>query len=83
MVVNVLHEIDDKNQFVLELKRIAKTGGKIAIIEWEKKQMDIGPNIEERLNKIELIGLLESNGIEIITETTFANCFYCLAGVSK
>lgn len=37
IMVNVLHEIEDKIKMLKEIKRILKLGGKIVIIEFEKK----------------------------------------------
>ncbi len=75
LLVNVLHEIEDKECFINEIKRITKPNGKLAIIEWDKKEMDKGPSLEDRLGKDEAEELLNSAGFWIVKETTFADCF--------
>jgi ubiquinone/menaquinone biosynthesis C-methylase UbiE len=81
LMVNVLHEIEDKERFIKEVKRITKKEGKIAIIEWVKKQTDMGPPVEERLDKNTVKTLLEIIGFQIIIEAEFADRFY--AAVAK
>ncbi len=50
----VLHEVDDLHQAVSELKRITKPGGKIGVIEWEKRETEQGPPVSDRLSKDDL-----------------------------
>lgn len=45
----VLHEVGDLKQTLSEFKRILRPGGKVLLIEWEKKQMEMGPPLSERL----------------------------------
>lgn len=45
----VLHEIEDRIQFLNEAKRILISGGKIAVIEWIKKETDWGPPVGHRM----------------------------------
>lgn len=85
LVVNVLHEIEDQERFIKEIKRITKTNGRIAIIEWEKKVTPKGPAIEDRLDKKDVRNLLEKMNFRVVIETTFADCFYAFVaeGVSS
>jgi ubiquinone/menaquinone biosynthesis C-methylase UbiE len=81
LMVNVLHEIEDKAQFITEVMRILKPEGKIAIIEWEKENMEMGPPKDHRIGKDETAALLMSFGM--ITEgiIQLANVFYGLIAV--
>jgi ubiquinone/menaquinone biosynthesis C-methylase UbiE len=63
LLVNVLHEIENKAQFITEIRRILKTEGKIAIIEWEKENSEMGPPVEHRIGKDETAALLRSFGM--------------------
>ncbi|WAH36437.1 class I SAM-dependent methyltransferase [Alicyclobacillus dauci] len=58
----VLHEVDDLKQTLSEFKRILRADGKILLIEWEKKPMDMGPPVEERLDPETLLHEVEILG---------------------
>jgi len=44
LLVNVLHEIDDRKRFIGEIKRIFKPDGRLAVVEWKKENIEIGPS---------------------------------------
>lgn len=46
----VLHEVDDKKEFLLEARRTLKKQGRILIIEWQKKETEQGPPLDHRLS---------------------------------
>jgi len=81
LIINVLHEIEDKVQFIAEVKRILKPEGKIAIIEWEKAKMEMGPPIEHRIGKEETGAILKSLGIKVSDTIKLTDIFYGLVGV--
>ncbi|AFM39287.1 methylase involved in ubiquinone/menaquinone biosynthesis [Desulfosporosinus acidiphilus SJ4] len=81
ILVNVLHEIDNKIQFLEEINRIVKTGGKIALIDWEKKKTEMGPPLDHRLSSEDVKGLLQRTGWELIKEVSLAEVFYGLVAV--
>jgi ubiquinone/menaquinone biosynthesis C-methylase UbiE len=82
LIANVLHEIEDKAQFIIEVRRILKPEGKLAIIEWEKENMEMGPPKEDRIGKDETAALLRSFGMRLSSSMQFANAlFYGLVAV--
>ena len=40
---NVFFQVEDKEQFVLEVKRILKPGGRVLLIDWSEDSFVIGP----------------------------------------
>ncbi|MBU2702303.1 ubiquinone/menaquinone biosynthesis C-methylase UbiE [Sporomusaceae bacterium BoRhaA] len=58
IVFFVLHEAQNAKQFIFELNRILKPGGKLALIDWEKREMPQGPPVAHRLDRQEVISLL-------------------------
>ena len=78
IMVNVLHEIEDKIKMLKEIHRILKSGGKIAIIDFEKKETEEGPPVGHRIAKEELLDLYKICGFEVIDEISFSNIFYGL-----
>ncbi|KYC52071.1 MAG: tRNA wyosine derivatives biosynthesis protein Taw2 [Candidatus Methanofastidiosum methylothiophilum] len=58
-MANVLHEIDEKEIFLKETYRVLKKEGTLCIIEWQKKETERGPPLEERLSNDEIKELLK------------------------
>ncbi len=55
----VLHEADDLEQSLRELRRVCRTNGRLLIIEWERKEAGEGPPIAERIALSDLLDKLE------------------------
>ena len=83
LLVNVIHEIENKERILWEILRILKSGGRLAIIEWVKAITENGPPIDQRIDKEELKQLLNSTGYEISNELEFSGVFYGLVAVKK
>jgi ubiquinone/menaquinone biosynthesis C-methylase UbiE len=81
LLVNVLHEIEDKAQFIVEVRRILKAEGKLAIIEWEKENIEMGPPKDHRIGENETAALLRSFGMITGGAIQLANVFYGLVAV--
>jgi ubiquinone/menaquinone biosynthesis C-methylase UbiE len=75
---DVLFQNKNKNQMLMEAKRILKDGGKILIIEWKKENTPIGPDNKIRISKEELKKLIIENGLGILKEINAGNFHYCL-----
>jgi len=57
-ICNVIHEIVDKPKYFKEIQRVLKTDGFLCIIDWEKKETEMGPSVADRVSKEEMIDLL-------------------------
>ncbi len=62
LLAHVLHEAEAKSVFVLELKRLLKSGGKLLVLDWKKKREEEGPPIEDRLTIKEVKEILKEAG---------------------
>lgn len=72
----VLHEANDKENFLNEVKRIITPNGKIAIVEWEKIKSEFGPPIDHRLDRVNLMKLLDKVGFSTIESIDIGENFY-------
>ena len=77
-ISNVLHEADKKETFLSAIKRIISPNGRIAIVEWQKINSEFGPPIEHRLDKVDLIKLLDELGFSNISTIDIGENFYGL-----
>lgn len=76
VLVNVLHEINDRKRFIGEIKRILKQEGRLAVVEWKKEEMEIGPPVGHRIGFDETARLISAEGLYRIDEIEFAGAFY-------
>lgn len=82
-IANVLHEIDDKDRFLSHLHNILKENGTIAVIDWEKKEMPMGPPFDHRLDKKEVENFLLKNGFTHIRHIQLHENFYALTAAKS
>jgi len=76
LMVNVLHEIDDKPLFLEKINEITKAGGKLAIIEWMKILTESGPPLDHRIGLDETSETILNAGYQILSTHEFADQFY-------
>lgn len=77
-VCNVVHEIEDKERFFTETKRVLKNEGYICVIDWDKRDMKSGPPVDERVSKDEVKNLAESLGFTFLDEVNINTEHYGL-----
>ena len=77
IMVTVMHELDNKELMIDEIKRILKQKGKLVIIEFHKKKTPMGPPVDHRISEeyVEEIG--NSNGLKTIEKFSLGDNFYC------
>ena len=71
------HELEDPKKFLEELKRVAKASGRLAIIDWKKKERDKGPPPDEVFSEEEVVQLLRESGTRV--EEALDLGVYCFA----
>ena len=76
----VLHEVDDKSRFLGMIETTLAPGGRLCVVEWEKKEMAMGPPLEERLDAGETAELLAKAGLAALAEMErkYGDVFYCV-----
>ena len=78
LLVTVLHEITEPAVFLEEVKRLLKNRGKLAVIEFHKRQTPMGPPLAQRLSREEVKELLSQRGFVVQEDFDFGDNFYCL-----
>lgn len=81
LICAVLHEIDDKARFINEAKRICKTSGKIAVIDFGETDTGFGPPLNMRLKRGETEALLKDAGFTGIETLDISEAYYAVTGI--
>lgn len=78
VLVTVFHEMDQKESVLTEIKRILKSTGKLAFIEFHKRDTPMGPPVDHRISREEVIRISEANGFRVLGEFDVGDNFYCI-----
>lgn len=71
---NVLFQVEDKNKFIMEIKRILKSGGRVLLIDWSAEKGGISP--KGALPKDRMRGMFEEKGF-ILDREIDAGSHHC------
>lgn len=82
LICTVLHEIEDKSRFLTEAKRISAEGAKIAVIDFNEKQLGFAPPPSHRLSRDHVSELLSDAGFTEIEAIDIGEAFYAVTGIS-
>lgn len=63
---NVLFQVEQKDGFVAETKRILKPGGKVLLIDWSESFRGMGPHIDHVVTEGEARRLFEKGGFQFV-----------------
>jgi ubiquinone/menaquinone biosynthesis C-methylase UbiE len=66
LTVNTLHEFDDRERMIEEMKRVVKKGGKLLIVDFMKKETGFGPPVEIRMSKAKAVKFFEAKGFTLV-----------------
>ncbi|EYE88883.1 methyltransferase [Fervidicella metallireducens AeB] len=80
---NVLHEAENKEVFLNEVKRIISKNGMISIVEWRKIDNEYGPPIDHRLDENHLRALLKDTGFNDVEVLHLNEHFYLVRGIKR
>ncbi len=70
IVSNVLFQVEDRNGFFEEVKRILKPGGKLLFVEWSESFSGMGPTAESVITSVTAEGLFEKAGFKRLKSIT-------------
>ncbi|MTI69624.1 MAG: class I SAM-dependent methyltransferase [Firmicutes bacterium] len=83
LISNVLHEVEDKKEFLNNYLKKLKNGGKLAIIEWKKTITKSGPPYKERIDIKKLLKIFKEHNIEIIKDIDLTDTHYGVVGIKR
>jgi arsenite methyltransferase len=82
-VCNVWHHIENQTKYLSLMKKMLKPGGEIIMIDFHKKELPIGPPIQMKIAREDLIKQMENSGFRLAKEHTFLPYQYFLVFTSK
>jgi arsenite methyltransferase len=77
------HHIEDQAKYLSLMKKMLKPGGEIIMIDFHKKELPVGPPMQMKIARDDLIKQMEGNGFRLVKEHTFLPYQYFLVFVPK
>ena len=72
------HHIENQTNYLALMKKMLKPGGEIVMIDFHKRESPIGPPLQMRIAREDLIKQMETNGFRLAKEHTFLPYQYFL-----
>lgn len=79
---NSWHHIENHTKYLSLMKTMLKPGGEIIMIDFQKKELPVGPPMQMKIAREDLIKQMEGNGFRLAKEHTFLPYQYFLVFVS-
>jgi arsenite methyltransferase len=77
------HHIENHTKYLSLIKKMLKPGGEVVMIDFHKKELPVGPPLQMKIAREDLIKQMESNGFRLAKEHTFLPYQYFLVFVAK
>ena len=77
------HHIENQIKYLALIKKMLKPGGQVVMIDFHKKDLPVGPPLQMKIAREDLIKQLEANGFRLTKEHTFLPYQYFLVFAPK
>jgi arsenite methyltransferase len=77
-ICDTWHHIEDRPRYLALLKKMLKPGGQVVMIDFKKTQTPMGPPLEMRIDRNDLVKEMETSGFRLAAEHTFLPYQYFL-----
>lgn len=77
-ICNTWHHIANQDQYLQLLRKALKPGGQVVMIDFKKEELPVGPPLEMKIKREDLIKQMQSSGFRVQTEHTFLPYQYFL-----
>ena len=83
VICNTWHHIEKQREYLTLLKKILKPGGQLVMIDYQKRQLPVGPPLEMKIAREDLVRQLEQAEFQLLKEHTFLPYQYFLVFTVK
>jgi FkbM family methyltransferase len=78
LIVDTYHHFDDRLVYLRRLSQVLKPGGRVAVIDWFKRDLPEGPPLEHKLSREHVVDEMRLAGYDLIEEPTLLPYQYFL-----
>ncbi len=77
-ICDTWHHIDNKAKYLELMKRMLKAGGQVVMIDFQKRELPIGPPVGMKISREDLMRQMQEGGFRLVKEYTFLPYQYFL-----
>jgi arsenite methyltransferase len=70
-ICDTWHHIENHASYLALVKKMLKPGGQVIMIDFKKEETPVGPPMEMRISRDDLLKEIEVNGFKLVAEHTF------------
>ncbi len=78
VIVNTWHHIEDQPGYMAKMKRMLRPGGRVVHIDFQKRELPIGPPLAMKIARDDLVRQMEEGGFRLDAEHDFLPYQYFL-----
>jgi ubiquinone/menaquinone biosynthesis C-methylase UbiE len=78
LIVDVWHHIEDQSGYLERMKKLLKPRGQVVMIDFQKRELPVGPPVGMKIAREELLRQMEAHGFRLAKEHTFLPYQYFL-----
>ena len=82
-ICDVWHHVENQTKYLAMMKKMLKPGGEIVMIDFDKKDLPLGPPLQMKIAREDLIKQMNGNGFKLTKEHTFLPYQYFLVFTAK
>jgi ubiquinone/menaquinone biosynthesis C-methylase UbiE len=83
LIVDTWHHIENQTGYLALIQKLLKPGGQVIMIDFQKKELPLGPPLAMKIAREDLIRQMESSGFRLAKEHTFLPYQYFLVFEAK
>lgn len=78
LIVDVWHHVEDQPKYLDHMKKLLKPGGQVIMIDFQKREMPVGPPVSMKIAREDLLKQMSGHGFKLMAEHTFLPYQYFL-----
>lgn len=68
LIVDTYHHLDARLDYLQRLRRTLKPGGRVAVVDWQARELPVGPPLEHKIAREQVISEMQAAGYRLVAE---------------